>query len=89
VSVIIKSLNGTGLRAFFHLVAVMSCAIVRRHCDCFIASLAPFINIQTYLLMAAERMNITFFTLTVGVGFTIPINVKKNCRFITTCKAHK
>jgi len=32
------------------LVAVMSCATVRRHCDCFIASLAPFINIQTYLL---------------------------------------
>jgi len=28
--------------------AVMSCATVRRHCDCFIASLAPFINIQTY-----------------------------------------
>jgi len=32
------------------LVAVMSCASVRRHCDCSIASLAPFINIQTYLL---------------------------------------
>jgi len=32
------------------LVAVMLCATVRRYCDCFIASLAPFINIQTYLL---------------------------------------
>ena len=32
------------------LVVVMSCATVRRHCDCFIASLAPFINMQTYLL---------------------------------------
>jgi len=28
----------------------MSSATVRRHCDCSIASLAPFINIQTYLL---------------------------------------
>jgi len=34
------------------LVAVISCATVRRHCDCFIASLAPFINpdLLTYLL---------------------------------------
>jgi len=32
------------------LAVVMSCATVRRHCDCFIVSLAPFINIQTYLL---------------------------------------
>jgi len=32
------------------LVAVMSCVTVRRQCDCFIASLAPFINIQIYLL---------------------------------------
>jgi len=28
----------------------MSSATVRHHCDCFIASLAPFINIQTYLI---------------------------------------
>jgi len=32
------------------LVVVMTCTTIRRHCDCFIASLAPFINIQTYLL---------------------------------------
>jgi len=41
------------------LVAVMSCATVRRHCDFFIASLAPFINIQTYLLTNFWRWYIT------------------------------
>jgi len=37
------------------LIAVMSCATVRLHCDCFIASLALFINIQTYLFTYLPR----------------------------------
>jgi len=53
----LTGLNGTGQGRVHNvvtnlmLVAVMSCATVRRHCHCFIASLlVSFINIQTCLL---------------------------------------